>query len=504
MRRLLSLLLSAAVLLTLAACGPSGAPSGTPDGSDAQAPGSQGDPPPVDIPFSLAAYPAYSFHPALAENRANLTLAPLLYEPLFQVDGSFQTTPVLCQSDSVSEDKLSWTFLLRSGVTFSDGTPLTGEIVASALNAARQANSRYAQRLRDVTSVLSVGDTVTLTLSRPNGALPTLLDIPIAYGSGERPLGTGPYVLSEQGETLTLLARTDWWQQKPVPVQEIPLRLAQKTDDLISAFDAGDVGLVDVDLMGTNALGYSGSYETWDYATTDFLYLGFNTQSGLCRTAEVRQVLARAVDRESVAQADYASHAVAAALPVHPFSPLYDDSLAQALSYDPEQLATGLESLKLQGRSLVLLVNSENSAKAGCAQRIASQLTTAGMSVTVSRLAFDDYTAALKAGNFDLYLGEVLLTADFDLSSLLGSGGALNFGRWQDGQGDSLLASLRAAGGTDRETAAAALFTHLNDQVPIAPICFKNGSVLTQWGRLSGLAPLQGNVFYRLEDWRMP
>ncbi|MEM5780765.1 MAG: peptide ABC transporter substrate-binding protein, partial [Lawsonibacter sp.] len=101
-------------------------------------------------------------------------------------------------------------------------------------------------------------------------------------------------------------------------------------------------------------------------------------------------------------------------------------------------------------------------------------------------------------------LGEVLLTADFDLSSLLGSGGALNFGRWQDGQGDSLLASLHTAGGTDRETAAAALFTYLNDQVPIAPICFKNGSVLTQWGRLSGLAPLQGNVFYRLEDWRMP
>lgn len=503
MRRLLSLLLSAVLLLTLAACGTPGASSGSPDDSTPPDSGSQGNPTPVDIPFSLAAYPNYSFHPALAENRANLTLAPLLYEPLFQVDSSFQATPLLCQSEFASEDKLSWTLTLRSGVTFSDGTPLTGEIAAAALNTARQAGSRYAQRLRDVTAVTAAGDTVTITLSRPNGALPALLDIPISYGDGDRPLGTGPYVLSDQGDTIILLTRTDWWQQKSTPLSEIPLTASSKSDDLVSSFDAGDVGLVDVDLMGTNALGYSGSYETWDYATTDFLYLGFNAQSGLCRTAEVRRALSRAIDRDSIAQADFASHAVAAALPVHPFSSMYDDTLAKVLSYDPEQLSAELVSLKAEGRPLVLLVNSENSAKVRAAQRIADQLSAAGMSVTVSKPAFDDYVKALQEGTFDLYLGEVMLTADFDLYPLLGSSGALNYGRWQDGQGDTLLSSLHMAEGTGRQTAAAALFAYLNDQVPIAPVCFKNSSVLTQWGRLSGLAPVQGNAFYRLENWRI-
>ena len=33
------------------------------------------------------------------------------------------------------------------------------------------------------------------------------------------------------------------------------------------------------------------------------------------------------------------------------------------------------------------------------------------------------------------------------------------------------------------------------------PICFKNGSVLTQWGRLSGLDPVRDNVFHGLENW---
>ena len=135
------------------------------------------------------------------------------------------------------------------------------------------------------------------------------------------------------------------------------------------------------------------------------------------------------------------------------------------------------------------------------AQRIADQLEAAGLKVTLSKLAFADYTAALAAGNFDLYLGEVVLTADFDLSPLLSSTGTLNYGGWQDGEADLLLADLRGASGPQRKTAAQALFAYLEQQVPIAPICFKNGSVLTQWGRLSGLAPVRGNVFAQLENW---
>lgn len=498
---LLSLLLSAALAVSMTACSSPGDGSDSQSGVQSSSSGVEGGQAPVDIPFSLAAYPSYSFHPALAENRANLTLSPLLYEPLFQIDGAFRATPVLCQSYSASEDKLSWTFTLRSGVTFSNGGALTGEIVAAALNTARQAGSRYSQRLREVTTVTGGEGFVTVTLSRPNGNLPALLDIPITNSAGERPLGTGPYVLSGEGDNLKLTARSGWWQQSTLPTQELSLTCVGQSDDLISSFASGDVGLVDVDLMGTNSLGYSGNYETWDYATTDFLYLGFNTQSGLCHSAEVRRALARAVDRGSIVQVDYARHAVSAALPVHPASDLYDDGASQVLSYAPDQSVTELENLRVLGRSLDLVVNSENNAKTTAAQHIADQLKAAGMEVTLSKLAFEDYTAALSGGNFDLYLGEVVLTADFDLSPLLSSGGTLNYGRWQDGQGDSLLSALKGAGEETQKAAAAALFSYLNEQAPIIPICFKNGSVLTQWGRLSGLAPVRENVFYHLEGW---
>ncbi len=459
---------------------------------------------PEPAPFTLAVYPEFSLHPTLAANRANLTLSPLLYEPLFQVDNSFQAVPALCRTYAVSEDKLSWTFTLRSGVTFSNGGPLTGEAAADALNTARAAGNRFEARLQNVASVSGEGETVTVTLRRPNSQLPVLLDIPIALGTGDRPAGTGPYVLSQSGENLSLTARTDWWRNQKLPVQTIPLKSVSRSDELLLAFNSGDISLVDVDLLGTGALGYSGNYETWDYPSTDLLSLGFNPQRWAGRNAASRLALARAVDRESVASVDYADHAVPTALPVHPSSPLYDETRAAALAYTPDGLAERLKELRLAGRELIVLVNSENAAKVSAAQRLAYQLESAGMKPDLRQLAFADYEAALKAGDFDLYLGEVVLTADFDLSCLLSYSGALNYGKWYSDEIDALLSALAGAEGAERSAAAGALFDLLNEQAPIVPICFKNGSVLTQWGRLSGLSPVRGDVFWQFEHWNIP
>ena len=496
MKRYLAFLL--ALLMTLTACHAPETPE-VPEKPSAE----QGETVPEDIPFQLAVYDQYSLHPILAENRANLALAPLLYEPLFALNANFEPEGVLCENWTVSGDGLSWTLTLQSGVTFSDGTPLTGEIVAAALNTARTAPSRYVSRLSSISAITGEGLTVTITLNTPNGELPALLDIPIPLDNSLRPLGTGRYVLKEDAEGLTLIARSDPRHSGALPIDAIPLKSVSKSDELILSFESGDVALVDVDLMGTNSLGYSGSYETWDYATTSMLYLGFNTQSGLCRTPAVRQALALGIDRESIAQVDFARHAVPAELPVHPNSPLYDEESAQTLAYAPEELMARLTALQLAGRNLRLVVNSENAARVHAAERIAQQLRWTGLNVTVEKLAFEDYTLALSRGDFDLYLGEVALTADFDLSALLLPGASLNFGGWAGESFPALLAQFRSSQGTLRTIHAGTLYRYLAQEVPIAPICFKNGCVLTRWGRLSGLEPVRGNIFYHLEGWNI-
>ena len=495
---LTGLLLMAAVLCFLVGCGDPALPP-----SDSDTPAlSTPEVSPV-LPFTLPFYPDYSLHPALAENRANMALSSLLYEGLFALDDTFTPKPVLCQSHSVSEDGLTWTFVLRQGVTFSDGTPLTGELAAQALNTALGTGSRFAGRISGLRSITGSQTTVTVSLTSPNGALPTLLDIPISKDAGTRPAGTGPYQLTQSGNQYALTARPDWWQGQDGRFDTIQLFAIQQADDLIAAFDSGDVTMLEADLTGTNALGYSGSYEVWDYNTSDFLYLGFNTAKGYCQNAATRQAISRGIDRNSITTIPYARHALAAPLPIHPDSPLHDQALADQAGYAPEVLVEFLKTNAAPKAPLKLLVNSENSAKVAAADYIAYQLQAAGLPVTVQKLSWDSFLAALRVGNFDFYLGEVRLTADFDLTALLSSHGSLNYSRWKDGQTDQLLAALRAAGGDARPAAAQALYQYLFQQSPITPVCFKYGCVLTQWGRLTGLDPRQGDLFYGLNEWTL-
>ncbi len=98
----------------------------------------------------------------------------------------------------------------------------------------------------------------------------------------------------------------------------------------------------------------------------------------------------------------------------------------------------------------------------------------------------------LAAGDFDLYYGEVKLSANWDLTALVGTGGALNYGGWSNTRTDQLLAGLSSA--SDRAGAMAALCAHLDAQAPILPLCFSASSVLYQTGVLDGLTPHRGGA----------
>lgn len=452
-----------------------------------------------------------TLHPILSQDAANAALSGLIWEGLFALDGTFTPQPVLCQSHTVSEDGLVWTFTLRPGVTFSDASPLTADEVVASFRLAAKETSRFSGRMGNIRSVDNQDGAVAVTLSAPNGALPALLDIPIVKGESEEPLGTGPYALEGWGEESRLVARQGWWQQKTLPVQTISLRLVPEPDDLIYAFDTGEISLVTTDLTGTNTLGFGGDYETWDYPASTMLFVGFNCRSGPCQDAAVRRALSYGFDRNTVAGALYARHAVAAALPVHPGADGYDGTLAAALEYSPQTLAATLGEAgwsKAEGAGwqkgrqsleLTMVVNIDNTFRLAVAEYLAGELTRAGVEVTLEKLTWTDYQKALERGDFDLYLGAVTLSGDFDPTPLIS--GTLNYGGyWSDGT-NGLLSAYRGASGPARTTAASALYTQLAADTPFAVLCFGNQSVLAQWGMVSQPTPTQQNPFYGFDTW---
>lgn len=124
---------------------------------------------------------------------------------------------------------------------------------------------------------------------------------------GRAPWAPVPICLPTAAGSLSLTARPGWWGDSgSLPVREIRLASLTKPDELVSAFNSGEVSLIDVDLTGTSELGSSGSYQVWDYPSTDLLYLGFNASQGLCRDPAVRRSIARAIDRDALAETIFA------------------------------------------------------------------------------------------------------------------------------------------------------------------------------------------------------
>ena len=148
-------------------------------------------------------------------------------------------------------------------------------------------------------------------------------------------------------------------------------------------------------------------------------------------------------------------------------------------------------------RSLTLLVNEENAFKRAVAESLCAQLTTAALTVTVRELPWEDYVAALQGGDFDLYLGEVRLTADWDVSALLDAGGALNYGGFASEQLSARNDALLLGG----NASAARYAEGFVEETPFAPLLFKSKTVLTPSGLVDGMTPTASDPFYGFADW---
>lgn len=447
--------------------------------------------------LSLPYAPDQSLDPVTCPDGMQQVVSSLLCEGLFRLGPDLEPQLWLCADYTANEDFTSYVFTLRSGVTFSDGSPLTAADIRAVLNRART-SERYGARLTGITAVTAGDGTVTVTLSAPNSGLPALLDIPIIKsGSETSPIGTGPYLLSQTESGACLVSNQTWWQGDKQPTDRIFLVEAADQETMLYRFTSRDVQLITADLTGVSPISVTGDISYQDTDTTVFQYIGCNVSRSPLDDPAFRRALWAGINRDRIVSAFLSGHGDAAQFPVSPVSPLCPADLEQ--DYSLESLSTALrESGYTGGRSLTLLVNAENSFKAAVATHLAESFTAAGIPMAVRSLPWEEYTAALAAGNFDLYYGEVRLRADWDLSALLSTGGILNHGGWSSEETDRLLAAF--AGANDRAAAMKSLCRHLQKEAPILPVCFKSTSVLTQTGVLENLVSTAGQPFYGLTD----
>lgn len=550
-RRISALTIALSLLLSLTACGgqedssQGSASDAAPAASDQSSGGAS-----AAQSFSLGYYKGEGLHPYTCSNTTNQNLMGLIYEPLFAIDQTFATEPCLAKSctiqvtsasgseeekdtegdasetgtegdetdqkDASKEEKkkeqprskiagkTTCTIQLRDDVTFSDGTSLSAEDVVYSLEQAKGKGSIYRERLSDVTSITASGSTtVVIEINAADAAFDSLLDIPIISRSGgSNPIGTGPYVLNtKKGKAVSMTRNTNWWQEGTLPADTITLYAADDSDMMIFGFGSGSISMVNTDLTGTNALSYTGDYNVVDYPTTSMLYVGCNTHSGPCQNQSFRQALYYVFDRDTLATKMLSGHAEPTVLPVSPKSKLYDEKLAETYAWSEETAKKKLADGHYYNQTLKLIVNKESAFKTAFAEEMKKELEAIGIKVQVEALAWDEFADALDERSFDLYLGEVKLKSNFDLTAVIGSNGNLNYGGYQDKDLEKLLTKFQTADKASRAAAAKNLYKAVADAAATIPLCFKNHSVLTHWSANASIAPTQQNLFYHIAEW---
>lgn len=452
--------------------------------------------------FTLPYLNAQTLDPVACSDGVQQVVGSLLYEGLFALDEQFAPQPVLCTSYDTSSNGLTYTFRMRENVTFSDGTVFTASDALATLRRA-QVSDRYAARFVNIASMRVNRGALQITLMKPDSGLPALLDIPIVRSGTEKdlvPLGTGPYWLQSDSEGAYLLRKEHWWGDTAMPLERIALAPAKDADTAIYLFSAQSAHLLTADLLSATSASALGGAVMTDAPSTALLFLGFNTMSPVLSDPALRVAMNTAFDRDAVVSALLAGHAAGAQFPIPPASPLYPQTLETTFDSGAYAAALAPDGTEQPPLELRLIVNEENSFKVALAEYLARQFTVAQVIVTPVVLPWSDYLAALDSGEFDLWLGEVRLTADWNITRLVGTNGALNYGRFSSADVDKALDAFLKS---ENEATAAALCRCLAAEAPILPIAFKSVTVITPEGVIDGVSPTAAQPLRGLAQWHI-
>ncbi len=251
--------------------------------------------------------------------------AALIFDTLTTLDDIGKAVPKLAESWTHSDDFKTWTFKLRPGVKFHDGTPFNAQAVA--FNYARQKDPnnhcRCAFYIQFINKVEAVDDlTVVFHLRDPSVDLPAVISPPAVNNPihsptaiqklgddyNRNPVGTGPFVLKSwlAGDRLVLERNADYWNKGHPYLDRVVLRPLPDAQARFASLQSGESDLVwDDEFDSDNILRAKNdpALTVHSYTGSGATVYAFNTKGAPFEDARVRQALVMALDRTRMSQA---------------------------------------------------------------------------------------------------------------------------------------------------------------------------------------------------------
>jgi len=240
-----------------------------------------------------------------------------IHQTLVYPDLEGKMQPVLAESWTVSEDKLNWTFKLRKGVKFHDGTPFNAEAVKYTferindpdLGSPRKSTAKVIKEVKVIDE-----HTVTLVTSEPFAPFLAQLSAynlaiisPAAakeHGKkyGEHPAGTGPFKLDSwtPGEKMVFARNDDYWGPKTY-LDKLEVRIVPEDSARVMALLSGDVdAIASVPPIMIEKLAKSKEVEVYQGTGFRTIYIGMNNKVPPFDNLKVRQALTHAIDPQAI------------------------------------------------------------------------------------------------------------------------------------------------------------------------------------------------------------
>ena len=484
----------------------------------------QGDTSLKNEEINLLYFAGDSFNPYSASTKHNRELSHLLYDPLIKCDNSFN--PTYCLAQNALLDGKVCTVTLKSAY-FTDGTPVTADDVVYSYNTAKKSETIYGSYFYEVASVSGNGNTVIFNLNCFDPYFLNLLDFPVikAGSDGQKnsdgveiaPIGCGRYYV---GEDSSILLRNGNYHGKIGEVGKI--NLINAPDD-ISATHYVEVGATEMyyaDESVANIARMSGKRA--DVNTNNFVYIGINGAYGPLTSNLLRYAISAAIDRTEICHSAYFDNATPASGFFNPS--ISETSAVQSLKTVADTQIT-VENLNQIGYNnldngyycndsgkhigLTLLVNSDNYSRVTAAKLIAKQCKTAGIEINVIERPYAEYASLLSSGNFQLYLGEIRVLPNFDLSGLVVAGGSAAYGLAPASVDVSTGQTLNAVCADminkykNGECLLSDLAGSFITEMPQIPVCYRNGMLFYTSRIESKVKPSASDIFFSFENYNI-
>ncbi len=229
--------------------------------------------------------------------------------------GTSEIVPALAESWDVSPDGLTYTFRLRKGVKFSDGSPFDARAVKFSIERAIKLNGEPAFLLSDVIDRVEVVDdyTVRFLLKYPFSPFLSLVAFTIAFpvspasyndkDFSDVGIGIGPYRVKKWVKDVELILEANPnWYGAPPKSKVVVIRFYESAQSLKAAIKKGEVDLAYRTLNPEDILALKGSdkFKVYESESPFIRYLAFNAKREPFNDPSVRRAIAYAIDRSMI------------------------------------------------------------------------------------------------------------------------------------------------------------------------------------------------------------